>query len=210
MKTNLAVNLRKKIRVVKDFPKEGILFQDITSITDDAKLLNKVVKSISQYVKKNKFTKIAAVEARGFIFGTAIAYECNIPLVPIRKKGKLPGNVLRQKYRKTSFRSRIFAVANRPKRVLAKFDANRSYVRGVEAVRSFLSAAATALQNYEAPLVGARHNEEVATNEAMVLSNSSFEIFLSPSASKFTSRCAWVGRPCPRACTVRSLIIVQC
>ena len=98
MKTNLAANLRKKIRVVKDFPKRGILFQDITSITDDAKLLHQVVKSISQYVKKNKFTKIAAVEARGFIFGTAIAYECNIPLVPIRKKGKLPGNVLRQKY----------------------------------------------------------------------------------------------------------------
>ena len=84
MKTNLAANLRKKIRVVKDFPKKGILFQDITSITDDAKLLSQVVKSISQYVKKNKFTKIAAVEARGFIFGTAIAYECNIPLVPIR------------------------------------------------------------------------------------------------------------------------------
>ena len=98
MKTNLAANLRKKIRVVKDFPKKGILFQDITSITDDAKLLRHVVKSISQYVRKNKFTKIAAVEARGFIFGTAIAYECNIPLVPIRKKGKLPGDVLKQKY----------------------------------------------------------------------------------------------------------------
>jgi len=98
LKTNLEANLRKKIRVVKDFPKKGILFQDITSITDDAKLLRQVVKSISQYVKKNKFTKIAAVEARGFIFGTAIAYECNIPLVPIRKKGKLPGNVLKQKY----------------------------------------------------------------------------------------------------------------
>jgi len=98
LKTNLAKNLRKKIRVVKDFPKKGILFQDITSITDDAKLLRQVVKAISRYVKKNKFTKIAAVEARGFIFGTAIAYECNIPLVPIRKKGKLPGNILKQKY----------------------------------------------------------------------------------------------------------------
>ncbi len=98
MKTNLATNLRKKIRVIEDFPKKGILFQDITSITDDAKLLRQVVKSISRYAKKNKFTKIAAVEARGFIFGTAIAYACNIPLVPIRKKGKLPGKVLKQKY----------------------------------------------------------------------------------------------------------------
>ena len=98
MKTNLAKNLRNKIRIIKDFPKKGILFQDITSITDNAKLFHKVVKSISRYAKKNKFTKIAAVEARGFIFGTAIAYECSIPLVPIRKKGKLPGDVLRQKY----------------------------------------------------------------------------------------------------------------
>ena len=98
MKTNLAKNLRNKIRVIKDFPKKGILFQDITSITDNAKLFHKVVKLISRYAKKNKFTKIAAVEARGFIFGTAIAYECSIPLVPIRKKGKLPGDVLRQKY----------------------------------------------------------------------------------------------------------------
>ena len=93
MKTNLATILRKKIRVIEDFPKKGILFQDITSITDDAKLLRQVVKSISRYAKKNKFTKIAAVEARGFIFGAAIAYECNVPLVPIRKKGKLPGDV---------------------------------------------------------------------------------------------------------------------
>ena len=98
MKTNLATNLRKKIRVIEDFPKKGIFFQDITSITDDAKLLRQVVESISRYAKKNKFTKIAAVEARGFIFGAAIAYECNVPLVPIRKKGKLPGNVLKQKY----------------------------------------------------------------------------------------------------------------
>ena len=98
MKTNLAANLRKKIRVVKDFPKKGILFQDITSITDDAKLLRQVVKSISQYVKKNKFTKIAAVEARGFIFGAPLAYMLGIPFVPVRKPGKLPREVLRQSY----------------------------------------------------------------------------------------------------------------
>jgi adenine phosphoribosyltransferase len=95
---NLAKNLKKKIRVIRDFPKKGILFQDITSITDDAMLFRQVVKTISKYVVKHKFTKIAAVEARGFIFGTAIAFESNIPLVPIRKKGKLPGKVLRQKY----------------------------------------------------------------------------------------------------------------
>tara|TARA_B100000282_G_scaffold26050_1_gene16984 strand:- start:15 stop:554 length:540 start_codon:yes stop_codon:yes gene_type:complete len=90
--------LKKKIRVIPDFPRKGILFQDITSITDNKKLFKEVVLEISKYVKKNKFTKIAAVEARGFIFGSAVSFKTEIPFVPIRKKGKLPGKVLKQKY----------------------------------------------------------------------------------------------------------------
>jgi len=85
--------------VIPDFPKKGILFQDITSITDNKLLFKEVVDEISKYVKKNKFTKIAAVEARGFIFGSAVSYKTEIPFVPIRKKGKLPGKVLKQKYK---------------------------------------------------------------------------------------------------------------
>ncbi len=57
-----------------------------------------MILEISKYVKKNKFTKIAAVEARGFIFGSAVSFKTKVPFVPIRKSGKLPGKVLRQKY----------------------------------------------------------------------------------------------------------------
>lgn len=85
--------------MIPDFPKKGILFQDITSITDNKLLFKEVVDEIAKYVKKNKFTKIAAVEARGFIFGSAVSYKTEIPFVPIRKKGKLPGKVLKQKYK---------------------------------------------------------------------------------------------------------------
>jgi len=85
--------------VIPDFPKKGILFQDITSITDNKLLFKEVVDEIAKYIKKNKFTKIAAVEARGFIFGSAVSYKTEIPFVPIRKKGKLPGKVIKQKYK---------------------------------------------------------------------------------------------------------------
>ncbi len=98
MNKKLKNKLKKKIRVIPDFPKKGILFQDITSITDNKKLFKEVVLEISKYVHKNRFTKIAAVEARGFIFGSAVSFKTEVPFVPIRKKGKLPGKVLKQKY----------------------------------------------------------------------------------------------------------------
>ena len=85
--------------MIPDFPKKGIMFQDITSITDNKLLFREVVNEIAEYVKKNKFTKITAVEARGFIFGAAVSFKTEIPFVPIRKKGKLPGKVLKQKYK---------------------------------------------------------------------------------------------------------------
>ena len=75
------------------------MFQDITSITDNKLLFKEIINEISKYVKKLKFTKIAAVEARGFIFGSAVSFKTEIPFVPIRKKGKLPGKVLKQKYK---------------------------------------------------------------------------------------------------------------
>ena len=98
MNKKLKNKLKKKIRVIPDFPRKGILFQDITSITDNKKLFKEVVLEISKYIKRNKFTKIAAVEARGFIFGSAASFKTDVPFVPIRKKGKLPGKVLKQKY----------------------------------------------------------------------------------------------------------------
>ena len=95
----ISKKLKKRIRIIKNFPKKGILFQDITSITDDNKLFSEVVNEIVKYAKKNKITKIAGIEARGFIFGAAVANQCNLPFIPIRKKDKLPGATYKQKYK---------------------------------------------------------------------------------------------------------------
>ena len=59
----------------------------------------KIVEKIAVYARKNSITKIAGIEARGFIFGSLVAYKLNIPFVPIRKKGKLPGKVNKIKYK---------------------------------------------------------------------------------------------------------------
>ena len=88
MNKKLVNKLKKNIRVIPDFPKKGILFQDITSITDNKKLFTEVVNEISKYARKKKFTIIAGVEARGFIFGAAVAFKLGLPFVPIRKKRK--------------------------------------------------------------------------------------------------------------------------
>ena len=95
----ISKKLKKRIRIIKNFPKKGILFQDITSITDDNKLFSEVIYEIVKYAKKNKITKIAGIEARGFIFGAAVANQCNLPFIPIRKKDKLPGATYKQKYK---------------------------------------------------------------------------------------------------------------
>ena len=99
MNEKLKIQLEKKIRVIPNFPKKGILFQDITSITDDQKLFKEVVTKLKEYSIKNNITKIAGIEARGFIFGSAAAIQSNLPFIPIRKKGKLPGKIYKQKYK---------------------------------------------------------------------------------------------------------------
>ena len=98
MEKNLSNQIRKSIRIIKDFPKKGIAFQDITSITEDPKIFGKIVSEIDKYIKKYKITKIIGIEARGFIFASAAAHISKVPFVPIRKKNKLPGKTFRQKY----------------------------------------------------------------------------------------------------------------
>lgn len=86
MNEKLKQELKNKIRIIPNFPKKGILFQDVTSITDNSDLFKKVIRELSIYAKKNKISKIAGIEARGFIFGAAVANQCNLPFIPIRKK----------------------------------------------------------------------------------------------------------------------------
>jgi adenine phosphoribosyltransferase len=84
------VNLGKHIRSIPDWPKKGILFYDITTLLADKDAFAEAVKAISDKYKKKKIDYVAAVEARGFIFGAVVAANLGVGFVPIRKKGKLP------------------------------------------------------------------------------------------------------------------------
>jgi adenine phosphoribosyltransferase len=95
----LSNKLKKSIRVIPNFPKKGIMFQDIFSLIEKPKLLKQIQKEISKIIKKEKITKIIGIDARGFIFGSIASYDNNIPFIPIRKKGKLPGQVYKKKYK---------------------------------------------------------------------------------------------------------------
>lgn len=91
-------NLDDHIRKVPNFPKEGIVFYDITSIWLEPKLFSYCVNEIVKAHKKDGLVAVAGVEARGFVFGAAIAMQMGLPFIPIRKKGKLPGEVVSKEF----------------------------------------------------------------------------------------------------------------
>lgn len=84
------MNLQKYIRDIHDFPKEGILFKDITPLLADPAALREAIQQLADRFRNSGATKILGAEARGFIFGAALACEMGIGFVPIRKPGKLP------------------------------------------------------------------------------------------------------------------------
>lgn len=94
----ISEKLNKVIRDVPNFPKEGIIFKDITPILLDAKLTKEVVSELAENSKKLNLDAIVGIESRGFWFGIMLANELNIPFIPIRKKGKLPYKTLSYKY----------------------------------------------------------------------------------------------------------------
>ena len=83
-------DLKKCIRDVPDFPKEGIIFKDITTLLKDKDAFKKSVDLLARKFKKERIECVVGVEARGFIFGAALAYKLKAGFVPVRKKGKLP------------------------------------------------------------------------------------------------------------------------
>ena len=87
---NAVESLARAVRDVPDFPKKGILFKDITTVLQDAKLFKRAVDVLYKQYKGKKIDHIVCVEARGFIFGAPLAYKLNAGLILIRKKGKLP------------------------------------------------------------------------------------------------------------------------
>jgi len=78
------------MRSIPDWPKKGILFRDITPLLANKKAFSAAIETISDRYKDKKIDYVAAVEARGFIFGAAVAARLGVGFVPIRKKGKLP------------------------------------------------------------------------------------------------------------------------
>lgn len=78
------------IRDIPDFPKQGILFKDITTLLKEGKVFKQAINTLADKFKAKKIDKVVAVEARGFIFGGAIAHRLDAGFVPVRKKGKLP------------------------------------------------------------------------------------------------------------------------
>ncbi len=89
-KTLTAAQLKKIIRDVPDFPKPGIIFKDISTILKDPLALRSVIEILAGKFKKAKITKVVAVESRGFIFGSVLAYKLGAGFILVRKKGKLP------------------------------------------------------------------------------------------------------------------------
>ena len=82
--------LSEAIRDVPDFPKPGILFKDITPVLGDSKLFATAIRALATTAAEETVDKVVGIDARGFIFGAAVAMELGAGFVPIRKKGKLP------------------------------------------------------------------------------------------------------------------------
>ena len=87
------MDLKKYIRSIPDYPKKGILFRDITTLIKDENAFTETINQIINRSKKYNFTKIAAIESRGFVFASAVSYVLKKPFIMLRKKNKLPADV---------------------------------------------------------------------------------------------------------------------
>jgi adenine phosphoribosyltransferase len=92
------MDLKALIRTVPDFPKKGILFRDITSLLADPLGFSTVIDQLALRYKTQGITQVVGIESRGFMLGGALAYKLGLGFVPVRKKGKLPGETVSQDY----------------------------------------------------------------------------------------------------------------
>jgi adenine phosphoribosyltransferase len=90
--------LRAAVRDVPDFPKPGIVFKDITPILSNGKLFRASIDVFLEQCRDKEIDKIVGIDARGFLFGSAVAYELGVGFVPLRKKGRLPYKTESAKY----------------------------------------------------------------------------------------------------------------
>lgn len=92
------MDLKTKIRAIKDFPEKGIIFRDITTLLKDAEGMKYAIDQMQEKLESLDFDIVIGPESRGFIFGMPIAYNLGKGFVPVRKKGKLPAKVVSKEY----------------------------------------------------------------------------------------------------------------
>ncbi len=92
------MDLKKFIRDIPDFPQKGVMFRDITTILKNPEAFKFCIDSIVNKYKNSTIDKVVSIEARGYIFGGAIAYNLGCGIVPVRKLGKLPAETVRMEY----------------------------------------------------------------------------------------------------------------
>ena len=96
--TTLERRIRDTLRPIKDYPKPGIVFQDITPVLADAALLHDVIAAMAQPFAASEVSHVVGIEARGFILGGAVASALGAGFVPVRKPGKLPWDRVKEEY----------------------------------------------------------------------------------------------------------------
>jgi adenine phosphoribosyltransferase len=94
----MSLDLKSLVRTIPDYPKAGILFRDITTLIEHPEGFRESVERIAAAHRGMGFTHVAGIEARGFIFGAGVAIALGVGFVPVRKRGKLPGNTIGQNY----------------------------------------------------------------------------------------------------------------
>jgi adenine phosphoribosyltransferase len=98
MSSEMVKRLQSAVRDVPDFPKKGIMFKDITPVLSDPELFRASIDLFLERCRGKEVDKIVGIDARGFLFGSAVAYELGLGFVPIRKRGKLPYRTDTAKY----------------------------------------------------------------------------------------------------------------
>jgi len=98
MSSEMVKRLQSAVRDVPDFPKKGIMFKDITPLLSDPELFRASIDLFLERCRGKEVDKIVGIDARGFLFGSAVAYELGLGFVPIRKRGKLPYRTDTAKY----------------------------------------------------------------------------------------------------------------
>jgi adenine phosphoribosyltransferase len=98
MTSSVAERVRRALRAVPDYPKPGIVFQDITPVLHDATLFRDVVEALAEPFRAQRVTHVVGIEARGFILGAPVALALGAGFIPLRKPGKLPWETVAEKY----------------------------------------------------------------------------------------------------------------